>query len=56
VIDSALEEFLAEIEVDFPLDEGEVEPLNNVFDLTQPLGTLTLTTAYGTDWEADYTE
>ena len=52
---SGLEEYLAEIGVDFPLDEQETEELNSVFDINEPYGALTLTTGDGIAWETAYT-
>ncbi len=51
----SLEESLEMDGIDFPLDADEVEHLNNYYDVQEPYGTLTLSTADGIVWETVYT-
>jgi len=50
----SLEESLELDGVDFPLEADELTLLNNFYDVRESLGTLTLTTADGSDWESVY--
>jgi hypothetical protein len=40
--------------IDFPLDDEELRLLSGFYDVREPIGTLTLTSVDGTDWEANY--
>ena len=52
--DLSLAESLEFDGIDFPLDDGEIRSLNGFYDVREPIGSLTLTSANGIDWEANY--
>ncbi|MEX1125670.1 MAG: hypothetical protein WEE53_08395, partial [Acidimicrobiia bacterium] len=50
-----LGEMLEGMGVTFPLEDAEIQELTGGLDIREPIGTLTLTSSDGTDWEAVYT-
>lgn len=52
--DPSLGELLAASGIDFPLDEDELFQLNHMFDIKEPIGTLTLSSTDGSEWVVDY--
>ncbi|MEX0796071.1 MAG: hypothetical protein WD274_05205 [Acidimicrobiia bacterium] len=52
--DFSLEDNLASLDVDFPLDAEEINTLKAFYSLHEDYGTLTLTSPDGSDWSAEY--
>jgi hypothetical protein len=52
--DPSLEELIASMGIDFPLDADELDSLQSYFNVKEPYGTLALSSEDGAAWSADY--